>query len=238
MLKVVVTCEHAGNLVPDKYRPLFREQGKLLQTHQGYDIGAFPVFASLAGEEVNASFFAEKSRLLVDLNRSLHSPELFSVITASLPPAEKEELLRGIYYPYRTAVESKIKQWGDAGHRVVHLSVHSFTPVLEGEERQAEVGLLFDPNRDMEKIFCEKWRALLLEEDPGLIIKMNYPYLGTADGFTTYLRTVFGPEVYAGIELEVNQKFFLSQGEDRQTALIGALRRSLMQLLHSLKQTR
>ena len=36
---------------------------------------------------------------------------------------------------------------------------------------------------------------------------MNFPYLGTDDGFTTYLRTKFADADYAGIELEVNQIF-------------------------------
>ncbi len=39
-----------------------------------------------------------------------------------------------------------------------------------------------------------------------LKIRRNYPYLGKADGFTTYLRRRFLPCDYAGIELEVNQR--------------------------------
>jgi len=37
-------------------------------------------------------------------------------------------------------------------------------------------------------------------------VRFNYPYLGKADGFTTYLRKQF-PANYMGIELEVNQAF-------------------------------
>ena len=44
------------------------------------------------------------------------------------------------------------------------------------------------------------------DQNPELKIRFNYPYLGKADGFTTYLRKIF-PENYIGIELEVNQKF-------------------------------
>ena len=44
-----------------------------------------------------------------------------------------------------------------------------------------------------------------MAEDPELSVRFNYPYLGKADGFPTYLRKLF-PDNYSGIELEVNQK--------------------------------
>jgi hypothetical protein len=37
-------------------------------------------------------------------------------------------------------------------------------------------------------------------------VRFNYPYLGKADGFTTFMRKQF-PKNYIGIEIEVNQKF-------------------------------
>ena len=46
----------------------------------------------------------------------------------------------------------------------------------------------------------------LLHQNKALNIRYNYPYLGKADGFTTYLRKQF-PTNYMGIEIEVNQKF-------------------------------
>jgi hypothetical protein len=46
---------------------------------------------------------------------------------------------------------------------------------------------------------------------PDQRIRMNYPYLGKADGFTTSLRQEF-QEQYIGIELELNQKLFAEEG--------------------------
>jgi predicted N-formylglutamate amidohydrolase len=89
---------------------------------------------------------------------------------------------------------------------VVHVSVHSFTPELDGDVRNADIGLLYDPKRKHEKAFCERWRTELLRRAPGLRVRMNYPYTGTSDGFTTALRRIF-PKGYCGIELEVNQRF-------------------------------
>ena len=35
----IVTCEHGGNRIPAPYRPLFRGQKALLDSHRGYDPG-------------------------------------------------------------------------------------------------------------------------------------------------------------------------------------------------------
>ncbi|MEO8932838.1 MAG: N-formylglutamate amidohydrolase, partial [Xanthomarina sp.] len=45
--------------------------------------------------------------------------------------------------------------------------------------------------------------------------RFNYPYLGKADGFTSYLRKQF-PKNYLGIEIEVNQKFSKNNVIDSQ----------------------
>ena len=38
--RLVITCEHAGNMVPERYRPLFSGHEHLLPTHRGWDPGA------------------------------------------------------------------------------------------------------------------------------------------------------------------------------------------------------
>jgi hypothetical protein len=61
-------------------------------------------------------------------------------------------------------------------------------------------------------------------------VKMNQPYKGTDDGFTTYLRKKFDPEHYAGIELEVNQKYFF-EGADVWDKVSTGILKSLKPLL-------
>jgi hypothetical protein len=41
-------------------------------------------------------------------------------------------------------------------------------------------------------------------------VRRNYPYQGKADGFTTFLRRQFASDQYAGIEIEVNQRWVLT----------------------------
>ncbi len=92
----------------------------------------------------------------------------------------------------------------DSGEIILHLSVHSFTPILEGKKRKTAIGLLYDPARIAEKNFCKEIKNELHKQLPEIKIRFNYPYLGKADGFTTYLRKRF-PEHYLGVEIEVNQ---------------------------------
>ena len=204
--KLFVSCEHAGNQVPPEYLLLFQNQGELLRSHYGYDPGALGLAKMLAKGMAAPLEKSEVTRLLVDLNRSLHNRSLFSDAVRELAQAEKTRILEQYYLPYRRAVTKKIDALIAAGAQVVHLSVHSFTPYLHGKERNAELGLLYDPACSTEKLFSQNWQHLLHQRLPDLKIRCNYPYLGSADGLVRSLRTSFGQQDYLGIELEVNQK--------------------------------
>lgn len=204
-MKTVLTCEHAGNFIPKEYPGLFEGKTEILNSHRGLDLGVFDLFQNLQ-DFADFSISQNVSRLLVEMNRSLDHPQLFSEFTSALSKHEKNEILEEYYFPYRNSVEKKIAQYIQKGQKAVHFSVHSFTPELNGEKRNADIGLLFDQKREEEKIFCTEFKRHLSEINPELIVKFNYPYFGTDDGFTTYLREIF-PNNYCGIELEVNQKF-------------------------------
>jgi predicted N-formylglutamate amidohydrolase len=204
---LLLSCEHGGNSVPEPYRPLFADHTDLLKTHRGYDIGILPLARQLA-RELNAPLeVTEVTRLLVDLNRSLGQSTLFSFITRDLPAAEQEEILRQHYHPYQRAVEKRVARLIETGHRVAHIAVHSFTPELHGKVRNADIGLLYDPARPLEKAFCRRWQQLLTDLDPQMRIRRNYPYRGAADSLGKALRRRFDANDYLAIELEVNQRF-------------------------------
>jgi len=95
---------------------------------------------------------------------------------------------------------------------VIHLSSHSFTPVLDGKVRNADVGLLYDPARSGEVELCRRWQTRLKAWAPEWKVRRNYPYTGRSDGFTAYLRRRFPADVYVGIELEINHKHVLNGG--------------------------
>ena len=203
-MKLVLTCEHAGNKIPEEFVALFRGSKTALDSHRGYDPGAFDLFVSLS-ELADFAAHQQVTRLLVEMNRSLNHPELFSEFTQPLTSEAKEGILKSYYFPFRNQVEKAIISYLKVGEEVLHLSVHTFTPVFHGETRDADIGILFDPARQKESETAAKLKKILQQSQQNIKVKFNYPYLGTADGFTTYLRKKFRHN-YRGIELEINQK--------------------------------
>ena len=229
---VLITCEHGGNRIPPRYRPLFAGFEALLHTHRGYDPGALGLARELAEALAAPLFFSTTSRLLIDLNRSIGHPNLYSEATRSAPVAVRREILERHYLPYRDEVEAHIAAAIARGSRVIHLASHSFTPVLEGEVRNADIGLLYDPARPGEVELCRRWQARLQAQARELKVRRNYPYTGRSDGFTAYLRRRFPAGVYVGIELEINQKHVLHGGRRWRTLqdlVIEALHPAMME---------
>lgn len=204
--RLIVTCEHGGKRVPRHYAPLFAGGAGVLASHRGFDAGALTLARELAGRLAAPLHYAIISRLLVDLNRSETHAEVHSTFTQALAAAHRAGIVQQFYTPYRSAVEDQVARWLAAGESVVHVSCHSFTPFLHGRLRRADVGFLFDAARRREAALCWQWRTALQRSCPGLRIRMNAPYDGASDGFTTTLRQRHGPLRYAGIEIEINQR--------------------------------
>ena len=209
---LIVSCEHGGNRVPAAWRDLFEGQESLLAGHRGLDIGSLAVARRIASQLHAPLVASQVTRLLVDLNRSIGHARLFSGMTRTLPRAVRERILARHYRPFRAVVERLVSRSGAGGRRVVHVSSHSVTSELDGEWRDADVGLLYDPSRWPERAFADRWHAALAAADPALCVRRNYPYPGKADGLTTYLRRRFPPSRYVGIELEINQRHPLAGG--------------------------
>ena len=202
----LITCEHGGNRIPSRYRGFFRGDEALLRTHRGYDAGALRIAREFSATLSAPLIASTVSRLLIDLNRSPRHPKLYSDATRRAPAAVREEICRRYYQPYRATAETRIGQAIESGARAIHLSCHSFTPALDGKQRNADLGLLYDPARAEEAALCRRWQAALKVRAAAMKTRLNYPYAGTADGFTVYLRRRFPAARYLGIELEINQK--------------------------------
>ena len=202
---VVITCEHGGNRIPAEYERYFRGWRRILDTHRGYDAGALVMARQLAGAFGAPLVASTVSRLVIDLNRSLSHRDVWSDASRKLPPAMQQRIVRRHYAPYRRRVAAIIAAAIAARRRVVHLSSHSFTPVLDGVVRMADVGLLYDPARPGEAAFAARWKSAVAAAAPHLRARRNYPYAGRNDGLTSSLRRRFPPERYVGIEIEINQ---------------------------------
>ncbi|MDX1591968.1 MAG: N-formylglutamate amidohydrolase [Balneolaceae bacterium] len=86
---LIITCEHAGNHVPDHYRNLFTGHEEILDTHRGWDPGALKL-AKMISKELKAPLYScNHSRLLIEPNRSETHPSLFSEFPRGLPAKYK-----------------------------------------------------------------------------------------------------------------------------------------------------
>lgn len=203
-LALVISCEHAGNRVPASLRPSFAGARALLASHRGFDAGAL-VFARRLGAALALPVIATTiTRLVVDTNRHAGHPRVISERLAMLDAAARARVLARWHAPHRARVHDAVAAALRRSPRVLHVAVHSFTPVLDGVVRQADVGLLYDPGRALERTLAGAWRASIRGLQPQLRVRANYPYRGTSDGLTRWLRTCFAPARYAGIELELN----------------------------------
>lgn len=220
---LILTCEHASNKLPAAFKSAV--PAEVLKTHRAYDIGALAVFRKLV-KFAKPEFYSEGkfSRLFVDLNRTITNKSAFSDYYEALDKATvaKAKAQATAYWSeYRTAIEKFVASSLSSPKRtasktraaksepeIVHLGIHSFTPVLNGKVRNADIGILYDPSRPQERAYANVIKAEIKRLYPAMKVRFNYPYKGTSDGLTTTLRKKFGPR-YAGLEIEINQKFFL-----------------------------
>ncbi len=206
--RLLLTCEHGGNAIPARHRALFAGAAEVLASHRGWDPGSLRVARAIARRCAAPLLEVTVSRLLVDANRSPRHPRVFSGYTRSLPREVRDALLARYHAPHhRAAAElaSKLSRDGD----VLHLSVHSFTPVLDGNVRDVDLGLLYDPSRPPERDRVDALAEALALALPSLRIRRNAPYRGVSDGLTKILRRTLATDRYAGVELEINQRLLV-----------------------------
>jgi predicted N-formylglutamate amidohydrolase len=199
---------------------------EVLETQRAYDPGALEAAEALSRElKCEPPLTGECTRLLIDLNRSLHHPRVFSEF--SPPPGHPlREPLIGAYRHYRQRARAALEALLKAYETVIHFSVHSFTPVLHGQVRNAELGLLYDPSRPAERELARRIAEAFRQAEPTLPVRFNYPYRGIADGHTTSLRRS-NSDGYLGIEIELNHGSFFSdkaKWERLQSATVHAIR--------------
>ena len=220
----LISCEHAVNAVPPAHARLFTDAA-LLTSHRGWDPGALDTAKAWASA-LNAPLFAASvTGLLCDCNRSPSNPSVWSSVTRALPPAEKNAILAAWHAPYRTAVGRSAAELLQTHARVLHLAAHSFTPILDGQRRNMDLGLLYDPSRPAEKSLAGAWRRELRRILPELRVRLNAPYRGISDGLPAALRKCLG-EHYLGVEVEFNQAL-LEHGAFPALPVLQALTRAL-----------
>jgi predicted N-formylglutamate amidohydrolase len=176
---LTLCCDHASNAVPEHMMGLGLPQAEL-DRHIGWDIGAAAVTRALAAEFDCPAFLSGYSRLVIDCNRPLDSPTSIppvsdgTAVPANQALSAAERNLRAAYFfaPYHQAISLRLDEVLADGTVPFFLSVHSFTPALNGIARPWQIGLLFEHDQ---RLVAPLKRALLAR-DPALVIGENEPY--------------------------------------------------------------
>ena len=177
----VLLCDHASWAVPAALDGLGLDES-LLKRHIGWDIGAGDVTRHLAAKLDAPAVLAGYSRLVIDCNRPLGAPT--SILRASdgiaipgnrdVGEAEARARVEACFRPYHDAIADTIARLGARDRRPpAVISVHSFSPVLDGAERIWQVGVLW--HRDGR--IAEPLMAALAA-DPDIEVGDNEPYSG------------------------------------------------------------
>jgi len=196
-----LTCEHASERLPDGYAWPPADL-RLVGTHWAFDPGAAELVDELAAALDAPAVLSRFSRLVVDPNRPADADTLFRTEAEGLPvelnrsvdEAEAARRLARFHRPYHDAIDARL-----AVHAAeVLFSVHTFTPVYEGQVRRVEVGVLFDTQEELAVAAAKAIAAA------GFATALNEPYSGRAG-------LIYAAERHAGahgrkaLELEVRQ---------------------------------
>lgn len=174
----LISCDHAGNLIPRSLRDLGLSPVDLAR-HIAWDIGALGVARHLA-QLLDGELVAQRySRLVIDCNRPPDSAELITTCSEAtdipgnraLPLAAREARISYIYAPYHHHLRAVLDTRAANTGQTIFVAVHSFTPVYLGQVRPWHVGVLSGNDRRLADLMLE-----YLRRHSELCVGDNEPY--------------------------------------------------------------
>jgi predicted N-formylglutamate amidohydrolase len=178
---ILLVCDHASRRIPLALGTLGLDP-VARRCHLAVDIGAGQLTERLAEDLGVTAVLCQYSRLVVDCNRQLMDPGAYLeygdgvVVHANrnLHREDKEARANAIYWPYHRAVEAEVERLRATGTDPLFVAIHSFTPVLNGESRSWEMGVLWDADPVSAQMFVHDLR------EAGYLVGDNEPYSGKA----------------------------------------------------------
>ena len=178
--RLVFISDHAGRAIPQSLGKLGLSQAELDQ-HIGWDIGIGDMARRMAVALDAPASIGGYSRLVIDCNRRLDDPSSIAQESDRIPvpgnrgltAADRKARAASIFQPYHDAIEAIIAAKRNEGRVPAIISLHSFTPRMNGFARPWHVGILW--NRDPR--LPVPLMARLLQET-GIVVGDNEPYSG------------------------------------------------------------
>lgn len=178
---VLIICDHASRHVPLEYGGLGLPAHQLAQ-HIAWDIGASQVSRRLAELLDAPAVLCGTSRLVIDCNRLWSDPSSIPTVSdgihipgnANVDEAERQRRIDRYFQPYHLEIENRIRNHPRQGGPLALISLHSFTPVMDGFQRPWHVGVLWDQDRRLADPVIRE-----LRHDRELVVGENEPYSGS-----------------------------------------------------------
>jgi predicted N-formylglutamate amidohydrolase len=202
----LLVADHAGRAIPRRLRQLGLPPAAL-DLHIAYDIGIAELTRALGARLDAAGVMSRYSRLVIDCNRRLEDPTSIAQESdgievpgnRGLAPAERRRRAGAIFAPYHAAIAALLARRRQQGRPTVLVSMHSFTPRIDGVERPWHIGVLWDKDPRLARPLLERLRA---ERD--LVVGDNEPYdARDGVGFTVEAHAV--PVGLPHLMLEIRQ---------------------------------
>ncbi len=180
-LPILLVCDHASSRFPKSLGDMGLDPFAR-RCHLAIDIGAGGLTESLAESLGVTAVVQNYSRLVVDCNRHLMDPSAFLEFgdgilvpgNHNLHGEQKELRASTLYWPYHCAIDEQVQRLRKLGPLPAFISIHSFTPVLNGESRPWQISVLWDKDETVKQVFLEGFR------DAGYYVGDNVPYSGKA----------------------------------------------------------
>ncbi|MCH9004519.1 MAG: N-formylglutamate amidohydrolase [Proteobacteria bacterium] len=180
-LPILLVCDHASCRFPKSLGDMGLDPFAR-RCHLAVDIGASALTERLAASIGVTAVLANYSRLVVDCNRQLMDSGAFLEFgdgvlvpgNRNLRQSDKDLRSEALYWPYHEAVDQQVQRLRNAGRAPAFIAVHSFTPVMNGEARPWQIGVLWDSDTRLRDIFLADFTAA------GYFVGDNEPYSGKA----------------------------------------------------------
>jgi predicted N-formylglutamate amidohydrolase len=228
--RVLLVCEHASSHIPARFDGLGLSAEHRL-SHAVWDPGAVAVARHMSSRLDAGLVFSTVSRLVYDCNRPPGAPDAIPVKSeyidipgnVDLSEAEKNERVRSYYMPFCNLLTDTIAE--NPGKPVI-VTIHSFTPVYMGRNRDVEVGIVHDADRRLADQMLK-----LAPQHTTMVVLRNSPY-GPEDGVTHTLKAHGIRNRLLNLMLEIRSDLIATEGQQRKVAemLSGLLRASLSAL--------
>ncbi len=200
-----MVCDHASPAIPQALNDLGLDAG-VLGRHVAVDIGAADVTRALSRRLDAPAVLAGYSRLLIDLNRPAGDPESILEVSDGTPVPGNRDLSeddvagRGetFFWPYHRAIADVVARLWRRGPAPAVISVHSFTPSLNGEDRPCDIGVPWNRDPRLALPLIQK-----LRQRPTLRVGDNEPYSGHEKAYT--INRHAGAQGLANCAVEIRQ---------------------------------